>query len=165
MSERCQTPSEEQVILRGSQREKPKTTPSKQLAPPTGRGGAYPESQWEATSCYYKGRGLPEGAARVLRSRSHRPSRVRMVGRDVSASSLSLVLTLVSLIVRSFLWGHHYNELNLLWNLLGRQAQGKLCWSTWFCLSSSFNPVFIPFNEIPHANSNQTENIMNINEI
>lgn len=113
-----------------------------------------------------QGRGLPEGTARVLWSRSHSPSRVRRVGRAVSASSLSPVLKLMSLIVWSFLWGHHYNELNLLRNLLGRQAQGKLLINFGFVsLSSSFNPVFIPFSEIPHANSNQTENLMNINEI
>ena len=88
-----------------------------------------------------------------------------MVERAVSASSLSPILKLVSLIVWSFLLGHHYNELNLLWNLLGRQAQGKLLINLVLSLSSSFNPVFIPFNEIPHANNNQTENIMNINEI
>lgn len=72
----------------------------------------------------------------------------------------------MSLVVWSFLWGRHYNELNLLWNLLGRQGQGKLLINFGFVsLSSSFNPVFIPFNEIPHANNNQTENLTSINEI
>lgn len=37
------------------QRGKQKTTVSKQPAPPTGRGGACPESQWEAGSRYGKG--------------------------------------------------------------------------------------------------------------
>ena len=64
-------PSEEQIIIKDSQRGKQKRAISKQQAPPTGRGGACPESQWEAWPYPGKEGGLPEGGARVLWSRSH----------------------------------------------------------------------------------------------
>ena len=165
MSERCQTLSEEQVILKGSRDGNRRLQcPNSRPRPPEGAG------------LVLRANGRP-GLASARERTSGRRCRGPLVqvsqplesqdgGGAVSASSLSPVLKLMSLIVWPFLWGHHYNELNLLWNLLGRQAQGKLLINFGFVsLSSSFNPVFIPFNEIPHANNNQTENLMNINEI